>query len=304
MIEAKFRWQSARKQLTPYLFILPTVVTLILLSVYPFISGIWYAFTDIEIVGGQATFIGLGNFERILRGAAGSAKFFKQAFRQGIVWTIGVVGGQLILGYITALLLNERLPGRGIFRTLILLPWVIPSVVMVLTWQWMYDPFFGPINFYLKALGFIDKPKAWVGQPQSSIWPVMVVAIWRGLPFMALMLLSGLQSIPEDLYDAAKVDGANAWQRFRHVTLPQMRTVTVVVVMLTTMWWWNSFDLQKIMSPVGSLGYNMMTVPVLAWFESFKWHHLGRGAAISVVSLVFMFALMVFNVRREMQAVK
>jgi multiple sugar transport system permease protein len=266
MGEAKSRRRSARKQLTPYLFILPTVVALILLSMYPFISGIWYAFTDIEIVGGPANFVGVGNFERILKGEAGSARFFKQAFWQGIIWTVGVVGGQLILGYITALLLNERVPGRGIFRTLILLPWVIPSVVMALTWQWMYDPFFGLINFYLKALGFIDKPQAWVGQPQSSIWPVIVVAIWRGLPFMALMLLSGLQSIPEEL--------------------------------------WNSFDLQRIMSPVGSLGYNMMTVPVLAWFESFNWHHLGRGAAISVVSLVFMFALMVLNVRRQMRAVE
>jgi multiple sugar transport system permease protein len=304
MLVAKSRWQSIRKRSVPYVLILPTVVALILLSLYPFISGIWYAFTDIEIVGGSAAFVGLKNFERILKGAAGSAKFFKQAFSQGIVWTIGVVGGQLILGYITALLLNEKVPGRGIFRTLIMLPWVIPSVVMALTWQWMYDPFFGPINFYLKALGFIDKPKAWVGQPQSSIGPVMVVGIWRGLPFMALMLLSGLQSIPEELYDAAKVDGANVWQRFRYVTLPGMRTVTAVVVMLTTMWWWNSFDLQKIMSPIGSLGYNMMTVPVLAWYESFRWHHLGRGAAMSVVSLVFMFVLMVFNVRREMRSVK
>jgi multiple sugar transport system permease protein len=304
MGEARSRRRSARKQLTPYLFILPTVVALIVLSMYPFISGIWYAFTDIEIVGGPANFVGAGNFERILKGEAGSARFFKQAFWQGIIWTVGVVGGQLILGYITALLLNERVPGRGIFRTLILLPWVIPSVVMALTWQWMYDPFFGLINFYLKALGFIDKPQAWVGQPQSSIWPVIVVAIWRGLPFMALMLLSGLQSIPEELYDAAKVDGANVWQRFGYVTWPQMQTVTVVVVMLTTMWWWNSFDLQRIMSPVGSLGYNMMTVPVLAWFESFNWHHLGRGAAISVVSLVFMFALMVLNVRRQMRAVE
>jgi len=136
------------------------------------------------------------------------------------------------------------------------------------------------------------------------MWPIMVVAIWRGLPFMALMLLSGLQSIPRELYEAATVDGANAWQRFRYVVLPQMRTVTVVVVMLTTMWWWNSFDLQRILSPVGSLGYNAMTLPILAWFEAFQWRHLGRGAAISVISLVVMCVVMVGNVRREMRAVQ
>jgi multiple sugar transport system permease protein len=278
------RWTTWRKRSLPYLFISPTLVALILFSVYPFVSGIWYAFTDIKFVGGVAQWVGLENFARILRGSVGAAKFFKQAFWQTALWTISVVGGQLILGYITALLLNEKLPGRGIFRTLILVPWVI--------------------NYYLKAWGLIEEYRVWVGQPNSTIWPIVVVAIWRGLPFMALMLLSGLQSIPHELYEAAEVDGANAWQRFRYVTLPQMRTVTVVVVMLTTMWWWNSFDLQKILSPVGSLGYNAMTIPILAWFEAFQWKHLGRGAAISVISLTVMFALMVGNVRREMRAVQ
>jgi multiple sugar transport system permease protein len=298
------QWETRRKHALPYLLILPTLVALVLFSVYPFLSGVFYAFTDIRFIGGVAQWAGLENFARILRGSIGSASFFRQAFFQTVEWTIGVVGGQLILGYITALLLNEKLPGRGIFRTLVLVPWVIPSVVVGLTWQWMYDPFFGLINYYLKAWGFISEYHAWVGQPNSTIWPIMVVAIWRGLPFMALMLLSGLQSIPNELYEAAKVDGANAWHRFRYVVLPQMRTVTVVVVMLTTMWWWNSFDLQKILTPVGSLGYNAMTIPILAWFEAFQWHHLGRGAAISVISLVVMFALMIGNVRREMRAVQ
>ncbi len=297
-------WQNWRTRSVPYFFIFPAVIALILFSVYPFLSGIWYGFTDIKFFGGVAQWIGLDNFERILRGSVGSAKFFKQAFYQTALWTISVVSGQLILGYITALLLNEKLPGRGIFRTLILVPWIIPSVVVGLTWQWMYDPFFGLINYYLKAWGIIDKYLVWVGQPNSTIWPIVIVAVWRGLPFMSLMLLSGLQSIPEELYESAKVDGASALQRFFHITLPSMRTVTVVVVMLTTMWWWNSFDLQKILSPVGSLGYNSMTIPILAWFEAFNWKHLGRGAAISVISLVVMFIIMVGNVRREMRAVQ
>jgi multiple sugar transport system permease protein len=297
-------WATWRRWSLPYLFILPTLVALVLFSVYPFVSGIWYAFTNIKFFGGAAEWVGLENFERILQGSAGSAKFFKQAFGQTVLWTVSVVGGQLILGYVTALLLNEKLPGRSIFRTLILVPWIIPSVVVGLTWQWMYDPFFGLINYYLRALGLIEGNRVWVGQPNSTIWPIVVVAVWRGLPFMALMLLSGLQSIPTELYEAAKVDGANLWQRFRYVTLPQMRTVTAVVLMLTTMWWWNSFDLQKILSPVGSLGYKAMTLPILSWFEAFQWKHLGRGAAISVVSLIVMFTLMVGNVRREMRAVQ
>jgi len=296
-------WLWLRGELTPYFFLAPTLIALLLFSVYPFITGILFAFQDITWFGGSANWVGLENFDRILEGSTGSAQFFQQALRQTVVWTVGVVGGQLILGYVTALLLNQRVPGRWIFRTLILLPWAMPSVVVALTWQWLYDPFFGLINHYLNELGLIRGPKVWVGQPNSSIGPIMLVGIWRGLPFMALMLLSGLQAIPEELYDAAKVDGANLLQRFRFITLPLMRTVTVVVVMLTTMWWWNSFDLQKIMSPVGNLGTQTMTLPVLAWHEAFKWHHLGRGAAISVISMLVMLVVMVWNVRREMRTV-
>jgi multiple sugar transport system permease protein len=291
-------WYRLRKHSTPYLLILPTVVALVLLSVYPFLSGIAYSLTDIKFVGGSANWIGLEHFEYILTGTAGTAAYFLKAFRQTVQWTVCVIGGQLILGYLTALLLNEKIAGRGLFRTLIILPWAVPSVVVGLTWQWMYDPFFGVINYYLKTFGLIQDYQIWVGQPNSTIWPIVVVAIWRGLPFMALMLLSGLQSIPQELYEAAKVDGANILQRFRHITLPQMRT------MLTTMWWWNSFDLQRVMSPVGSLGYNSMTLPILAWFEAFQWKHLGRGAAISVVSLLVMMVVMIGNARREMKSVQ
>lgn len=298
------RSPHVRRKLLPYLFILPTVVSLALFSAYPFASGIWFAFTDVKFLGGDAHWVGLENFKAILEGSTSSGRFFRQALSQTVLWTVSVVGGQLILGYATALLLNQRLPGRGIFRTLMLAPWVIPSVVVGLTWQWMYDPFFGLINHYAKALGLINEYRTWVGQPDSTIWPIVLVGIWRGLPGMSLMLLSGLQSIPKQLYEAAIVDGASAWQQFRYVTLPQMRTVTVVVLMLTTMWWWNSFDLQRILSPVGSLGYRSMTIPILAWYEAFQWKHLGRGAAISVMSLLIMFALMVGNVWREMRAVQ
>lgn len=297
-------WRRLRRtRWLPYMFLLPTLCALVLFSLYPFVSGIAYAFTDIPMLGGAANWVGLKNFEDILLGSAGSAKLFGQAFLQTAEWTISVVAGQVALGYLTALLLNQKLPGRGIFRTLILVPWVLPGVVVALIWQWLYDPFYGLINYYLHALGLISDNRVWVGQPNSTIWPIVVVAIWRGLPFATLMLLSGLQSISQDLYEAAEVDGANAWQRFRYITLPQMRTITALLIMLSTMWWWNSFDLQKVLSPVGSLGYNAMTLPILAWFEAFQWDHLGRGAAISVISMLVMLVVMVANVRREMRSI-
>jgi len=212
-------------------------------------------------------------------------------------------GGAVLVGMATALLLNREFKGRGIFRVLILLPWTIPSAVMALTWQWMYDPFFGLINHYLKLFGLIADFRTWVGQPTSTIWPQVVVGIWRGIPFMTLMLLSGLQSIPRELYEAARVDGASWLQGFIHITLPAMKTIISIVLMLTAMWWWNSFDIQKIMSPVDSLGYKSSTLPILAWFESFQWQHLGRGAAISVISLVVLMAFMIGRAKKEMESV-
>jgi multiple sugar transport system permease protein len=119
----------------------------------------------------------------------------------------------------------------------------MPTVILALTWQWMYDPFYGLINHYLVKFGILNDPKIWVGQPTSTIWPIIVVAIWRGFPFMALMLLSGLQSIPAEYYEAAKVDGASALARFRHVTLPMMRTTITITLILNTLWWWNHFDI-------------------------------------------------------------
>ncbi len=288
----------------PYWFILPTIIALIVFTVYPLISGIYYSFTDIEYVGGSGAWVGLKNYISLFTSNVGIAKFFKQSFLQTIEWTVCVVGGQFLIGFVTALLLNREFVGRRVFSLLIMLPWTIPSVVMTLTWQWMYDPFYGLINFYLEKLGFISKYITWVGQPTSTIWPQVIVGIWRGIPFMTLMLLSGLKAIDKEVYEAARVDGANAFQQFRYITLPSLKTIIVINVMLNVMWWWNSFDIQKIMSPVGSLGYKASTLPILAWFESFQWKHLGSGAAISIISLVFLLVLMINEVKQEMKTVK
>src|SRR4029434_3220704 len=153
-------------------------------------------------------------------------------------------------------------------------------------WQWMYDPFYGLINHYLRLFHLLSGPTAWVGQPTSPLWPLIIVGIWLGFPFMSLMLLSGLQSIPQEFYEAAKVDGANLVDRFRYITLPQLRPVIVVAVMLHVLWWWNHFDTIMISgSGGGAFAYGAMTLPILAWFTAFRWSYLGRGAAISVMSM-------------------
>ena len=296
--------QRSQRALLPYSFILPAVIALLMFSIYPFFSGIWYSFTSIGWVGDAANFVGLKNYQQLFSGDVGVAKLFKDAFVHSVIWTIVVVAGQFAAGMAVAVVLNERFPGRTLVRTLTMLPIALPTVIMALTWQWMYDPYFGLINHYLLEWGWISKPMIWVGQTTSSLWPLIIVGIWRGFPFMALMLLSGLQGIPEELYDSAKVDGAGPVARFTHITLPLMRTIIGIALMLHILWWWNHFDILLIVGTSGAeYGYSSSTLPILGWIEAFRWSHLALGAAISVLAMIGIGGVIVLNTRREIQSV-
>ena len=293
-----------RKGMLPYALMLPAALALLAFSIYPFVSGIWYSFTSIGWVNDTAKFVGLDNYKIIFEGDIGAARMFKDALWRSIYWTVATIGGQFILGLFAALILNEKFPGRTIFRIGILVSIAVPTVVLALTWNWMYDPFYGLINFYLQKLGILSGPKIWVGQTNSPLWPLIIVAIWRGFPFMSLMLLSGLQGIPDELYEAAKVDGANAIDRFIHITLPQLRTIIIIALMLHTLWWWNHFDIVMIVGSGSSgFGYGTATIPYLAWVEAFRWSHLSRGAAISVIAMLMIGGIIYWNARRELRAV-
>lgn len=294
-----------RKHSLPYILIVPSVVFLILFSLYPFVSGIWYSFTSIQWIKDADNFVGFSNYLKILIGDVGIAQFFKLALVQTIYWTAAGVAGQFILAMATALILNEKFPGRFLFRTAVLVPIAMPTVVLALTWNWMYDPFYGIINHYLYLLGWIQNPnQIWVNHPDATIFPLIVVSIWRGFPFMTLMLLSGMQGISAELYDCAKVDGANVFDRFWHITLTQMRTTIMITLILNIIWTWNSFDIIMVVGASwGVVAPKALTLPLLAWIDSFRWNHLGRGAAISVVSMIAILLLLFWNARRELRSV-
>jgi multiple sugar transport system permease protein len=303
-MRASLDYNRLNKKVLPYLLLVPVIIFLLMFSLYPFLSGIGYSFTSIGWIADKAKLVGLANYKLMFTGNVGIARFFKLGLVQSIEWTALVVTGQFICGLGVALLLNERFPGRFLFRTAILVPIAMPTVILALTWQWMYDPFYGLINHYLVAAGILKHPIIWVGQPNSSIWPLVIVAIWRGFPFMSLMLLSGLQGIPQELYEAAKVDGASVLARFRHITVPQLRTTITITLILHILWWWNHFDIIMIVGTGGTqFGYGSATLPLVAWFEAFRWNHLARGAAISVISMLLLGGLIIWNARRELRAV-
>ena len=293
-----------KKQSFPYVLLIPAIVFLLMFSLYPFLTGIGYSFTSIGWIKDEARLVGLANYRLLFSGNLGIAKFTKLALVQSFEWTALVITGQFIVAMGVALLLNEKFPGRFLFRTAVLVPIAMPTVILALTWQWMYDPFYGLINHYLLQFGIIQSARIWVGQPNSTIWPLIVVAIWRGFPFMSLMLLSGLQAVPSEYYEAAKVDGASTIARFRHVTLPLMRTTITITLILNTLWWWNHFDIIMLVGSGGAqFAYGAATLPIVAWFEAFRWSHLARGAAISVISMLLLSGLIVWNARRELRAV-
>ena len=293
------------KHSLPYFLLVPAVIFLIIFSFYPFLSGVWYSFTSIGWIKDIVKFIGLSNYREILVGKVGISTFFRPAVVQTIYWTVVGVAGMFVLGMATALILNEKFPGRFLFRTAVLVPIAMPTVILGLTWQWMYDPFYGLVNHYLSLLGLIHNANTiWVGNQNSTIWPLIVVNIWCGFPFMSLMLLSGMQGISQELYEAAKIDGANVLARFWHITLSQMRTTIVIALVLNLIWAWNSFDLVMVVgSSWGYVAQKALTLPLLAWIDSFRWDHLGRGASISVMSMLLLLGLLFWNARRELRSV-
>jgi len=293
-----------KKAGTPYVLLAPAVLLLLLISLYPFFTAIRDAFTDVDYVGGESHFVGLGTFRDLIANT-GTGQFFWHSAMNSVIWTGAVVLGQLVLGLLAALVLNEKFPGRAFFRTAVLVPIAIPTVMSLMTWRWMYDPSYGLINHYLRMIGVVHGQKAWILQTNSTIWPLVVVGIWLGFPFMCLMLLSGLQSIPQETYEAAMLDGAGTLQKLRYITLPQLRPIIVIAVTLETLWWWNHFDTLMILGTAGQTGFNqnIATLPILAWIEAFRWGHLALGAAISVVSMVLLGGLMSWNVRRQLRSI-
>jgi multiple sugar transport system permease protein len=225
--------------------LLPTVTLLGLFIAYPFIEGVRLAVTDTK-VGIPGHFVGLQNFEKIW-----SDDIFHIAVRNTCVYTAVATVFKLALGLWLALLLNHHFKGKAFTRAFILLPFIIPTVLSTLAWKWMFDPTFSVINWMLFQLGLIHSRINWLGDPNLALISVIIVDIWRGVPFYAISLLAGLQTISPELHEAAAIDGARAWQRFRHVTWPLLLPVTLVIVLFSVIQTFAGFQLIYVLTSGG-----------------------------------------------------
>jgi ABC-type sugar transport system permease subunit len=262
-----------------FLFVLPIVVLVLVLVAYPFCYAIYLSMTR-KFVGMPPVFVGLENYIRLA-----SDGFFQRAVWNSVIFTFGSVIFKLALGMAMALVLTSKIRFRNVFTGILLVPWVAPTVVSALNFLWIYDGSLGVLNYLLvKVLHILPQGVGWLSEAGTAMAAVIFVNIWRGFPFFGISFLAGMKAIPGELYEAASVDGANAFQRFVHVTLPGLRNIVIIVVLLSTIWTFNDFAIVYILTKGGPGGATMV-LPVFTYELAFGAQRLGDAIAVALYML-------------------
>lgn len=275
-------------------FLLPALAILCLVSLYPLIQGVSRVFYAFRALTQETVFVGLDNFRLLFQDP-----IFSRAFSNSFIWVITSVGLMFFLSYILATMLNSRfLRFRRIFRTMTLIPWALPGVVISLTWRYIFLTN-GPLNTVLSSLG-VANPPSWLTTPQLALWTCIVANIWMGIPFVTIMLLAGLQSIDRQVIEAAAMDGAGYLQAQLHVILPSIKKVILIVLTLQTIWTFNSFDIVFVLTK-GGPGSASITLPMYAYQNAFMYYQAGYGAAIGIIILLVLVTAVVMYIREVLQ---
>jgi multiple sugar transport system permease protein len=279
--------------IAPFLFLAPALVVTAVVVLFPVIETVRLSFTNYVIYNPEETrFVGLANFAQLLHD-----EVFWISLWHSAIWIVGVVGLQFLLGLATALLLNESFWWRGLARALVVVPWALPSVIIGLMWTWIYDFNTGVLNDVMIRLHLISTPIAWLARPDLALGAIMLALVWQGFPFFAITILSGLQTVPGELYEAAEVDGATRWQRLVNVTLPSIADVITTALLLRTIWVANSLDV-ILVTTGGGPGYATHTLPLYAFLRAYSGMEFGYGAALALVLTALLFAVVWFYVKR------
>lgn len=260
------------KSQTGLLFALPALIVLFMLIAYP------VAYTGLlSVTDAKGNFAGLDNFAAVLK-----PKVTVQAFVNTIYWVFGSIVFQVVLGTLTAILLNESFFGRGALRAITLIPWVVPGIVAATTWAWMFHTEFGIINYMMTSSGALQSPIGWLTN-KDTVMPVLIaINVWKLFPFVAIMVLAGLQSIPNDLYEAARVDGATFWEEVWYIMLPSVRPVITAVTLLLVIWGLNSITIIYAITRGGPANKTLIT-PIQIFRSAFESFQFNQAAALSVI---------------------
>jgi len=268
------------------ILVFPVMAVLLVVAAFPIVYSFWVSLHDIVLTRPlRRPFVGLDNYLRIFDDAR-----FWTAVSRTTLYTLVCVAATTVLAVLVALLLNEVFPGQRLLSALLLVPWATPSVVNGLMWKWIYDPTYGLLNGLLMQVGLLERYRVWLSDPDITLLLIANAAIWKQMPLAALLMIVTMKAIPDDLYRAAKVDGANVWQRFIHVTLPALRPGLMLVLVYETMISIRHFDLFLIMTQ-GGPGDASFTLSWLIYVETFRSLRFGTGAAMSYVLAITTFAL-------------
>ena len=272
-------------------FVLPGLLLLILVLGFPAITSILYS-----IKAEQTGAYTLANYNYLLKDP-----FFKTTFWNTAIFVTASVATHMILGLAVAMVLNTALPAKPLFRLIALLPWVVPDVVAGIIWKWMCDPIYGAINDVLLKIGFIDTPVEWLSNPKLAMFSVVLVNLWRGFPFVMLILLAGLQAIPRHLYEAAAIDGASKVQTFFHITIPGLRKMIVVALALDIVWEVRRFGLIQAMTQGGPgiLTEVLSTYTYKQYFQFFRFEYASAVAVVMSIVLLLVSLPYIWMISQE-----
>jgi multiple sugar transport system permease protein len=303
-IPARPRYNWARRLFGPdwqigFPFILPIVALMLLLIAWPFLQAVYTSMTVYRLNTRTNEFVWFDNYIRLYQDS-----FYREAVRNTFVFTTGSIFFKLLLGMCAALLLNAQKRFRNLLTGLILLPWIIPSVVQALAWRSIFDPLFGGLNPILLGIGLIQEPLSWLADPKMAMASVITVNVWAGIPFFTVNMLAGMQAIDKELYEAAEIDGANAWERFLNITLPGLRYVIAVATLLSTIWTFNGFETIFLLTG-GGPGTATTVYAIKAYTTAIRGLRFGPGIAIALSLtpvLAFFILLLSRYMRRDVAA--
>ncbi|QGZ36541.1 carbohydrate ABC transporter permease [Stappia indica] len=290
--------RPSRQHLLGYILLAPAVLLVGLIIVYPLIISIDLSLQAVKLprMGAPRAPFTTANYQKLF-----ASSEFWMACWVTLKLVVVVTAGSLITGVSTALLVNNRFRGRTLARLAMALPWAVPEVIAVVIFAWIFDSSFGLMSWLLVTLGLSDGMVAWVSTPGAAFWAVAITMIWKGYPFVSIMTLAGLQSIPTDFYNAAKVDGANVFQRFRWITLPLLMPVLGVTLVLVILWVFRDFSIIKVLTEGGPLK-STQTLSIMTYDQAFGFFNFGYASAVGVVTLVICVVASLLMLGRQTRA--
>ena len=264
------------------LLLLPTLAIMALFTVYPLLDSLRMAFTNEHLLKDTTKFVGLDNFVRLL-----SDEIFWISLRHSIILTTVVILLQLVLGLILAWAMKQDLPGMTLFKSIIMASWVIPVAATVIMFKFMAQPDVGLINIIFRLIGLENLNRYWLGDPDVAFPFIMLLHLWRNVPFYGIAFLAAMQAVPRSYYEAAEIDGANAWNKFRHITLPGIRSMIIVMVTIHVLWTFNNFDFVFLATGGGPVNATDV-LPVYVYRQSWNSYTIGYAASIGTIMLIIL----------------